>query len=159
MADWKPPKFGSPVWMGIPATDVDRGAYPQVTPLTPPAANPSILAAKFYGTVFNFTFKPESESHPASKLRMFDFKPDVNLSGGIHKVSESTHTVRPGHGGVCMHWFVEDVQKTGDLIEQAGGKMLSGVEKEGKQGIYRYFEDTEGSVGSIYQMVESNEGM
>lgn len=25
MSDWKPPKFGSPVWMAIPAEDVARG--------------------------------------------------------------------------------------------------------------------------------------
>ena len=25
MADWKPPPFGTPTWLAIPATDVSRG--------------------------------------------------------------------------------------------------------------------------------------
>ena len=25
MSDWKPPAYGTPVWMGIPANDVARG--------------------------------------------------------------------------------------------------------------------------------------
>ncbi len=25
MADWKPPPFGTPTWLAIPATDVTRG--------------------------------------------------------------------------------------------------------------------------------------
>jgi hypothetical protein len=28
MSDWKPPKFGSPIWMAIPAEDVPRGTSP-----------------------------------------------------------------------------------------------------------------------------------
>jgi hypothetical protein len=30
--------------------------------------------------------------------------------------------------------------------------MLSEKEKEGEYGLYRFFEDTEGSVGAVYQM-------
>ena len=39
--------------------------------------------------------------------------------------------------------------------EEAGGAMLSPAEKEGDHGLYRFFKDTEGNVGSIYQMTAS----
>lgn len=101
------------------------------------------------------------DSQPASydkdKIMMFNFGPDLNLSGGIQRVPEPLGIMKPGRGGVCIYWFVEDVDKSGELIEQAGGKMLSGPEKEGKTGLYRLFEDTEGTVGGVYQLVPSNE--
>ena len=85
---------------------------------------------------------------------MVDFKPDVDLSGGIQRVREAApmFTPRPGRGGICVYWFVEDVGKIGGVIEQAGGKMLSGPEKEGEHGLYRYFEDPSGNLGGVYQM-------
>jgi predicted enzyme related to lactoylglutathione lyase len=84
---------------------------------------------------------------------MFDFNPDVFLTGGIQRVPENTGTLSTGRGGICMYWFVEDVDKAGELIEQNGGKMLSDRQKEGESGIFRYFEDTEGNVGAVYMMV------
>ena len=60
--------------------------------------------------------------------------------------------MKTGHGGTCMHWFVEDIDKTSEAITSAGGKLLSDTQPEGKFGLYRYFEDTEGNVGSIYQI-------
>jgi predicted enzyme related to lactoylglutathione lyase len=93
---------------------------------------------------------------------LFDFNPEINLTGGIQRIPESTGMLRcggGGGGGVCMYWFVEDVNAIGEVIEKAGGKMRSGVEKEGKNGVFRYFEDTEGTVGAVYQLVESNEGL
>jgi len=152
MADWKPPKFGSPCWVGIPATDVARGR--PAAPFPPTCAN-SHPAHKFYSTVFNWTFKePQSlEEHPESDLRMMDFRPDVELSGGIQKVPEPTGVMKPGVAGVVVYWLVEDVGKIGPVIEEAGGKMLTDAQKEGKSGLYRFFQDTEGTVGGVYQVV------
>lgn len=98
-------------------------------------------------------------TYAKDEMRMFKFYPDLNLSGAIQRVPEPSGLMHAGRGGICMYWFVEDVDATGELVEQAGGKMLGGVEKEGKTGIYRFFEDTEGNVGAAYQMVESNEAL
>ncbi|KAK3380909.1 hypothetical protein B0H63DRAFT_474573 [Podospora didyma] len=146
MTDWKPPKFGSPVWVGLAATEVSR-------------------AEEFYSTVFNWKFKPSSSTTTTTEepkpekaeqdheVRQFDFNPDVFLSGGIQRVPESTGAFTAGRGGVCVYWLVEDVEKIGEVIEKAGGKMLSDVVKEGQAGLYRFFEDTEGNLGGVYQFL------
>ncbi len=82
----------------------------------------------------------------------FDFNPDVFLSGCIRRTPEPTGRLAPGHGGICLYWLVEDVEKIGKVIEEAGGKVLSGVEKESEYGLYRFFEDTEGNMGAVYQI-------
>ncbi|KAH7193674.1 uncharacterized protein B0J16DRAFT_335770 [Fusarium flagelliforme] len=133
MSEWKPPAFGTPIWMGIPANDVTR-------------------ASEFYKTVFNFSFSEETEKHPKDQLMKFDFNPSLGLTGGIQKAPDHTGHFAPGKGGICIYWFVEDVEAIGSVIENAGGKMLSEKEKEGEFGLYRFFEDTEGSVGAVYQM-------
>ncbi|KAH7149215.1 hypothetical protein B0J13DRAFT_550925 [Dactylonectria estremocensis] len=135
MADeWKPPPFGTPCWMAIPAKDVGR-------------------ASKFYDTVFKLPFKEQPGSYCKDKIRMFDFNPTLNLTGGILMAPDDTGSFNTGKGGVCLNWFVEDVDAIGEVIEKAGGKMLSERVEEGKNGMYRYFEDTEGTVGAVYQLV------
>lgn len=85
---------------------------------------------------------------------MFDFQPKgVSLSGGFQRVPDEQGILKTGGSGVCIHWFVKDVNESGEIIEKSGGRMLSAAEKEGETGLYRYFEDTEGNVGSVYQMV------
>jgi predicted enzyme related to lactoylglutathione lyase len=159
MSEWKPPRFGTPCWVSIAATDVGRGTSLSSPPSTHRSGANIEAAAKFYETVFAFPFKADQAAdYPKSEIMMFDFNPDLNLSGGIQKVKGPSAVCQPGGSGVCMFWFVEDVNKSGEIIEKAGGKMRSGIVKEGKNGIYRYFEDTEGTIGGVYQMVESNEG-
>ncbi|KAF4341345.1 glyoxalase-like domain protein [Fusarium beomiforme] len=133
MSEWKPPAFGTPVWMSIPATDVGR-------------------AAEFYKTVFNFSFKDSKDSHAEDELRRFDFNPSLGLTGGIQKAPDHTGNFAPGKGGLLVYWFVENVDTIGPIVEKAGGKMLTEKEKEGEHGLYRFFQDTEGSVGAVYQM-------
>ncbi|RSM09441.1 hypothetical protein CEP52_004071 [Fusarium oligoseptatum] len=82
MSDWKPPAFGTPVWMGIPAHDVGR-------------------ASQFYETVFNFSFKDNTEKYPKEQIRMFDFNPSLGLTGGIQKAPDHTGHFAPGKGGIC----------------------------------------------------------
>jgi predicted enzyme related to lactoylglutathione lyase len=118
-------------------------------------------AEAFYATVFNWTFKdvPRREDQPDhTKTRLFDFNPGgVSLSGGLqHRPEdEGTGTPAAGPGGVCLYWLVEDLNKIAEVIGKAGGKMVGSKEaiKEGEHGLYRYFEDTEGNVGAVYQMV------
>ncbi|KAF4440644.1 glyoxalase-like domain-containing [Fusarium acutatum] len=132
MSEWKPPAFGTPVWMSIPATDVSR-------------------AAEFYKAVFNFNFK-DSDHKDSDEFRKFDFNPSLGLTGGIQQAPDHTGNFHPGKGGLMVYWFVENVDNIGPIIEKAGGKMLTEKEKEGEFGLYRFFEDTEGSVGAVYQM-------
>jgi len=115
-----------------------------------------VPATKFYATVFDWNFKPSTPEYPAERLRMFEFQPDLALSGGIQISPDKTGVMKPGHGGVCIYWLVEDVEAIVGVIEKAGGKILSGVEKEGKSGLYRFFEDTEGNVGGVYQFTGGN---
>lgn len=84
---------------------------------------------------------------------LFDFKPDVNLSAGIEKLPHGVGTTTKGRGGTCVYFLVEDVEKIVDVIERAGGKVISDVQKEGTNGLFRYFEDTEGVVNVVYQYV------
>lgn len=60
-----------------------------------------------------------------------------------------------GHGGICLHWFVEDIDKSAILIKSAGGKMLGDKIPQGDSAQYQYFEDTEGTVGSIYMLLSA----
>lgn len=64
--------------------------------------------------------------------------------------------LKTGHGGTTVFWRVEDLEKTSEAIVGAGGKILSETVPEGGCGAYRYFEDTEGNLGSVYQVVEKN---
>lgn len=48
--------------------------------------------------------------------------------------------------------LVENLEKTSEAIEKAGGKVLSETIKEGEYGLYRFFEDTEGNMGAVYAM-------
>jgi len=79
------------------------------------------------------------------------------LSGGILKVGDGPGVLKPAFGGVCIFWYVEDIGKSAELIEKAGGKMVGEAVKEGASGLYRYFEDTEGSIGGVYQTVKAEE--
>ncbi|UNI15749.1 hypothetical protein JDV02_002255 [Purpureocillium takamizusanense] len=136
MTDWKPPAFGTPTWLAIPATDVPR-------------------ASEFYKKVFNLPFKEQPAAMSPDHIRLFDLtKNGLSITGGILKAPDSTGAFRGGKGGVCLHWFVEDVDESAKLIEAAGGKMLTEKEKEGESGVFRYFEDTEGTVGSVYMLVK-----
>ena len=111
-------------------------------------------AAKFYKDVFDFEFKPNKPGYSSTDIQMFDFTPKgIQLSGGFQRVPDESGILKSGGSGICIHWFVKDVEESAALIEKAGGKMLSAAEKEGESGLYRYFEDTEGNTGSVYQMV------
>ncbi|PNY25115.1 Uncharacterized protein TCAP_04970 [Tolypocladium capitatum] len=137
MSDWKPPPFGTPTWMGIPAKDMAR-------------------ASEFYKTVFNLPFMtPQPAYHPENEVRLFDFSNEsLSLTGGILQTPDKTGVIKGDKGGICVYWFVEDVEESAKIIEAAGGKMLSDKVMVAEFGAYRYFEDTEGTVGAVYMMVK-----
>lgn len=144
--------------MAIPAQDVNRCEHNMLSPAidASPRTNLTLPASEFYQTVFKLPFKEHKSptSECADRVKLFDFSSaGVNLSGGILKAPDNTGVFNGGKGGICVHWFVEDVDATAKIIEGAGGKMLSEKQKEGEHGMYRYFEDTEGTVGAIYMMV------
>jgi predicted enzyme related to lactoylglutathione lyase len=117
-------------------------------------------ANTFYKNVFDWTFKEPSasaSSDTASKVRLFDFRPSVEFSGGLQQVPVAEYpdglfTTGGGKlGGPCLYWMVEDLGKIAAKIEAEGGKMRSEPVKEGESGLYRFFEDTEGNVSAVYQ--------
>ena len=129
---------------------------------------PFFLARDFYKTVFAWTFKEPSTTTTdldatSDPTLGVDFTPlGVDIAGGIQPVPEPTGVLGTGSGGrglgLCVYWLVEDLDKIGGVIQKAGGKMLSGKHPEGKFGMYRFFEDTEGNVGSVYQFLELGVG-
>ncbi|KAI1078997.1 Glyoxalase/Bleomycin resistance protein/Dihydroxybiphenyl dioxygenase [Whalleya microplaca] len=135
---WKPPALGSPIWIEIPATDVAR-------------------TYNFYKQVFNWPFYGDSQpaGYDKAQIMLFEFS-DPRVSGGVVKVPSDVNSGqvrRGGRGGACVWWLVADVQEIAPAIEREGGRLISGVMEEGKNGHYRYFEDPEGNVGVVYQFV------
>ena len=90
--------------------------------------------------------------YPKDTINMFDLNPSLNLTGGIQKHTDASGPVGPGKGGVCLFWYVKDVDEMAPIIEKAGGKILSDQTPEGEYGSYRYFEDTEGTVAAVYML-------
>lgn len=114
-------------------------------------------ATKFYADVFDWDFKPATAEYPEDKVRMFDFRPNVEFSGGITQAPDETGILRPGYGGgPCMCWLIKDVNAIVEVIEKAGGKVLTEPTPEGKFGMYRYFQDTEGNIGCAYEFIGCN---
>ena len=133
---------------------------PQLTSreVTIPSIRLTILttvASKFYETVFGWAYKtfPGQTAEHRENMMLYDFRPDFDMGGCIQKAPDETGALKTGAGGPCLFWIVENLEKTAVIIEEAGGKMLSGSISEGENGIYRYFEDTEGTVGGVYQAV------
>ena len=131
---------GTPIWTSIPAYDVAR-------------------ARTFYSTLFNWTYKPNTDQYPASQIAMIDF-PDpqvqtLNIGGGIIKVSEDQKigSAFPNEG-VVVFLIVEDVDDVLAKVEGAGGKVLKGKEKEGEMGVMATLADTEGNSVGVYALVK-----
>ncbi|KPM41465.1 hypothetical protein AK830_g5077 [Neonectria ditissima] len=123
------------------------------------ASGPKLTTAgsRFYKAVFNWPFYGETQpaEYDKDKVMLFEFQ-DPRVSGGVVKVPEDVNSGRvraSGRGGVCVWWLVEDVQQTSLVIQREGGRVTSDVLVEGKNGLYRYFEDPDGNVGVIYQFV------
>ena len=113
-----------------------------------------MIAANFYKTVFNIPFKSQPEAYAEEKGRFFDFTQNgVNLSGGILKVPDEIGILTPEAGGTTIFWFVEDVDKSAEVIVTAGGKMLTDKVEQGDSAFYRYFKDTEGVVGAVHMQL------
>ena len=114
-----------------------------------------MLASKFYEEVFKLPYKEGNGAEAEQEIRLFDLsKNGLNIGGGILKAPDETGAFTGGKGGICIHWFVDDIETSSKAIEAAGGKMLSETVKQGSSGAYRYFEDTEGTVGSIYMLIK-----
>ncbi|PGH14966.1 hypothetical protein AJ80_05729 [Polytolypa hystricis UAMH7299] len=129
---WTPPAAGTPVWIQIPATDVQR-------------------AKSFYSTTFSWSFKPSAAGGP-EKMATFTF-PDkgyTSLSGGITQVSPENHT--KGGETVVVYFYVDDLGSCMDTIVKNGGKKCSDIEPEGEIGSYMIAEDTEGNRLGIWSL-------
>ncbi|KAK2821078.1 hypothetical protein FQN49_007733, partial [Arthroderma sp. PD_2] len=98
---WKAPSEGTPCWVEIFATDLDR-------------------AEKFYSTVFNWTFSKEgAERTDDVALFRFPDKGMEGLGGNISKIKPGEHTTGPRT--VKLYLYVNDLEKT---MEVSGPDLL-----------------------------------
>ncbi|KIW93733.1 uncharacterized protein Z519_05048 [Cladophialophora bantiana CBS 173.52] len=134
---WTPPKDGTPCWINVLATDVQR-------------------AQKFYSTVFNWRFNrpTTSEGHALdpAEIAMFEVPGGPCPNGGITRVTQSEWTDSHGKGGVVLYLYVDEIQSYEEKIVKAGGKKMTDVVPEGNQALMQHFEDTEGNYLGIYTM-------
>ncbi|MCJ1362852.1 hypothetical protein MMC16_001958 [Acarospora aff. strigata] len=154
---WTPPAPGSPVWLEIPALDVER-------------------AKTFYATIFDWVFQPGTADYPADKHAMFAY-PGCKTSGGIMRVDDETKRAsmqrvlsgddgdvdgvvgegKAGAGagaGMTTYFYVSNIEDAVERIEKAGGKIVRGRETEGKHGWHAVFMDTEGNRAAVYTWKE-----
>ncbi|KIW66258.1 hypothetical protein PV04_08457 [Phialophora macrospora] len=134
---WTPPKDGTPCWINVLATDVER-------------------AKAFYSTVFNWSFNrtTTSEGQPLdpAEIAMFEVPGQPSLNGGITRVSESEWASSHGKGGVVLYLYVDDINPYEKKIVGAGGKKMTEIMPEGDRAVMQHFEDTEGNYLGIYSM-------
>jgi predicted enzyme related to lactoylglutathione lyase len=151
-ANCNPVAHGTPCWSYIPAYSVPR-------------------AQKFYSTLFNWTYRTESDPKAAEKFVHINL-PDARMGtmgvgGGIMKVKEAEEIFTPfaRHGGMAgakegegkvvsaiTYLWVDSVDDILAKVEAAGGKVLVPKEKEGESGEHATVEDTEGNAVGVFAM-------
>lgn len=141
-----PLAHGTPCWTYIPAHSVER-------------------ARKFYGTLFDWTYRDNTEAYPAEQIAMVRVPDDrvtkLNISGGIVKVKDGetilTPHVKTGEQATVVFLWVNNVDEVLAKVEAAGGKILKPKEKEGGEtGETATLMDTEGNAIGIYSMVNKD---
>ncbi|KAK2747312.1 hypothetical protein FQN57_002210 [Myotisia sp. PD_48] len=128
--EWTPPKIGSPVWIEIFATDLDR-------------------AEKFYSTVFGWHF-PSAKGKRTEEIALFEFQdPGLkSLGGGLTKVKPEEITT--GQNSTKLYIYVENLDRAVEKIIANGGKKCTEREPEGDHGEIIRCEDSEGNALGIY---------
>ncbi|EEQ35432.1 uncharacterized protein MCYG_08251 [Microsporum canis CBS 113480] len=152
---WTPPSEGTPCWVEIFATDLDRAAawkraasacYDMLRLLIPPGLH---VAEKFYSTVFNWVFRKDGPGRTEDvALFAFPEKGLQGLGGSISKIKPGEHTTGPKT--VKLYLYVNDLEKTMENIIANGGKKCSDAVPEGDHGQIMHFQDTEGNGVGIY---------
>ncbi|KAI9819669.1 MAG: hypothetical protein M1832_003903 [Thelocarpon impressellum] len=131
-----PPKAGSPVWLEVPAVDVQR-------------------AKTFFTAALDWEFKAAGEGYPEDQITMITFTDPAypTLSGGIVKVDAAGFA--PGkHVAPVFYLFVPSIDDSLERIKKAGGKVVEEKKPEGKTGLTAKFSDTEGNVHGLYALLE-----
>ena len=131
---------GTPIWTSVPAYDVAR-------------------AREFYSTLFNWTYKDNTEQYPAEQIAMFSFPNEhfqkLNVGGGIIKVKDGEKITPQTSGGTTtLFLMVDNVDDVVSKVEGAGGKVVSPKEKESESGEMATLMDTEGNSIGIYAFIK-----
>jgi uncharacterized protein len=117
-----PPTFapGKICYIQIPALDVDR-------------------AAGFYETVFGWNIRRRSDG-------------EVAFDDTTGEVSGMWTTGRPASSepGVLIYVMVESVERTLDMIHEAGGGVVTPLTTQGEGEAFATFHDPEGNVLGIF---------
>ncbi|OCT47290.1 Glyoxalase/bleomycin resistance protein/dioxygenase [Cladophialophora carrionii] len=134
---WSPPEDGTPCWINVLATDVQR-------------------AKAFYSNVFDWRFNrtttADGRTLDPTEIAMFEVPGQPCPGGGITRVSESEWAASHGKGGVVLYLYVDDINSYEKKIVEAGGKRMTEIMPEGDMAVMQHFEDTEGNYLGIYSM-------
>src|SRR5689334_12008836 len=126
-------KKGSPnplVWAEIPVTDLDR-------------------AKDFYAKTFGFKY--QMHNTPEFKMAMFPSAGEKAYgAGGALMLMPGGYT--PSHQGPLVYFHSDDIPKTLEKAEKAGGKVLQGKKSIGQYGFIAFFEDSEGNRVALHSM-------
>jgi hypothetical protein len=113
---WSPPKDGTPCWINVLATDVQRGKHRRhmlIVLTTRSNECPLLVAKAFYSEVFNWSFNrtTTSEGQPLdpAEIAMFEVPGQPSPNGGITRVSASEWASSHGKGGVVLYLYVDDI--------------------------------------------------
>ncbi|KAG9230711.1 hypothetical protein BJ875DRAFT_144843 [Amylocarpus encephaloides] len=140
---WTPPPIGTPCWVEVPAADVQA-------------------LKKFYAALFPlWTWTAATEKYPEERIAMFNFAGKSGLTGGIVHVpaackdKDGAKVESPNGVGVTLYHFVDSIESMQKKVEELGGKIMSGKEKEGDNGWYMFCLDLEGNRFGIYELQEN----
>ncbi|KAJ9610875.1 hypothetical protein H2200_005652 [Cladophialophora chaetospira] len=137
MANWTPPKDGTPCWINVLATDVRRARtfYKDV-----------------FGWQFNRTTTVDGRDLDPTEIAMFEVPGQSCPGGGITRVSEAEWASSHGKGGVVLYLYVDDIEQYAKKIVEAGGKKMSEILPEGDRAVMQHFEDSESNFLGIYSI-------
>jgi uncharacterized protein len=122
-----PSKSNPVVYFEIPVKDLDR-------------------AIQFYKHVFNFTF--EKEMIDKNEMALFPFS---ETSSGISGALAKGKVYKPTKNGVILYFYSENIEKTLQLVNENGGKLLYPKTSNGELGFVAEFEDSEGNRIALHQ--------
>ena len=115
-------------WFEIPVNDLDR-------------------AKEFYEQALNISMTVTEMEN----LKMAWFPAEQNAPGASGTLIKAESYI-PSHQGTMVYFYVEDIEKTLDRINDNGGKTINPKKSIGEYGFVAHFEDCEGNRVALHSM-------
>lgn len=115
-------------WFEIPVNDLDR-------------------AKEFYEKALNISMTVTEMEN----LKMAWFPAEQNAPGASGTLIKADSYV-PSHQGTMVYFYVEDIEKTLNRINDNGGKTINPKKSIGEYGFVAHFEDCEGNRVALHSM-------